>query len=64
MNIDLDLRDQEWAEKAVQAVRDIAGTYAEQIKDCQRAGRFPAEVFREMGRRGLLGVITPEQFGG
>jgi alkylation response protein AidB-like acyl-CoA dehydrogenase len=64
MNIDLKLKDANWAGTAVQTVHDIASAYREEIAECQRAGLFPAHAFREMGRRGLLGVITPEAYGG
>jgi alkylation response protein AidB-like acyl-CoA dehydrogenase len=64
MNIDLDLKDPAWAEAAVQAVREIAAEHRELIDECQRAGQFPRAAFEAMGKRGLLGVITPPEFGG
>jgi alkylation response protein AidB-like acyl-CoA dehydrogenase len=64
MNIDLDLKDPAWAEAAVRAVQEVAAEYRGLIDECQRAGRFPRAAFEAMGKRGLLGVITPTEFGG
>jgi alkylation response protein AidB-like acyl-CoA dehydrogenase len=35
-----------------------------QAAEIDRSGRFPAELVREMGDLGLMGVCLPEQFGG
>lgn len=64
MNVDLKLKDAAWGDGAVRAIQDIAQQYHDEMDQCQRAGRFPADAFREMGRRGLIGVITPAEFGG
>ncbi|MBP7340435.1 acyl-CoA dehydrogenase family protein [Niveispirillum sp.] len=64
MNIELDLKDQAWAAAAVETVRRIATDFREEIRACERNGRFPAEAFAEMGQQGLIGVITPVEFGG
>ena len=64
MDIELRLRDRQWADGAVRTVQEIAESHREELDACQRAGRFPAHAFAEMGRRGLLGVVTPEAFGG
>ena len=64
MNIDLNLKDPVWAENALDTVRDIAQQHRDEIAEGHRLGRFPAAAFREMGRRGLLGVVTPTEYGG
>jgi alkylation response protein AidB-like acyl-CoA dehydrogenase len=64
MNINLALKDPAWAESAVNAIREIAEEHSEDINECHRVGRFPQEAFRNMGRRGLIGVVTPVEFGG
>lgn len=64
MNINLNLKDAAWGESAVRAIQEIAEQYKEEIAECQRAGHFPQAAFQEMGRRGLIGVITPVEFGG
>ncbi|MDQ3424375.1 MAG: acyl-CoA dehydrogenase family protein, partial [Actinomycetota bacterium] len=42
------------------ADRELAPVAAEH----ERAGRFPREVFRTLGRAGVLGLPYPEEFGG
>lgn len=64
MNIDLQLKDQAWGEAAVAKVQAIAHQFQDEIAECQRLGQFPRNAFREMGIQGLLGVVTPEVFGG
>lgn len=64
MNIDLNIKDPAWGAAAVQSVKDISQHYRDEIVECERRGRFPEEAFREMGKRGLLGVVTPTAFGG
>ncbi|HEY3813467.1 MAG TPA: acyl-CoA dehydrogenase family protein [Caulobacteraceae bacterium] len=64
MNINLNLKDPAWGVKAVADVREIAETNREMLLAHEREGTFPYPVFEEMGRRGLLGVITAEKYGG
>lgn len=64
MNIELQLEDPAWGEASVAAVREIAAIHRTAIEEGHAHGRFPREAFVEMGRRGLLGVLTPAAFGG
>lgn len=64
MNIDLQLKDPAWGQAAIQSVKDISQNYRDEIVECERRGLFPKDAFREMGKRGLLGVVTPTAFGG
>ncbi len=64
MNIELNLKDPAWAKDAVRTIQDIAADHRDEIRDCEKCGRFPADAFAEMGRRGLIGVITPTEYGG
>lgn len=64
MNIELELRDPAWGDTAVERIKVIAADHREEIAECQRQGQFPKAAFQEMGRRGLLGVLTPEAYGG
>lgn len=61
--MDFSLTEEQLALRA--AVRDFA---REQIAplaaDLDRAPRFPWETLRKMGELGLLGVTTPEEYGG
>ncbi|HWE45821.1 MAG TPA: acyl-CoA dehydrogenase family protein [Caulobacteraceae bacterium] len=64
MNINLNLKDPAWGERAVRDVREIAETYRQELLEHERAGQFPRAAYEEMGRRGLLGVVTAEAYGG
>jgi alkylation response protein AidB-like acyl-CoA dehydrogenase len=46
-------------------VREIAdGELAPRVNDFEARGEFPREVFRTLGRAGLLGLAYPEEYGG
>lgn len=64
MNIDLDLKDNAWGQRAIQAVQELAAKHREELDECNRVCRFPAAAFRDMGKHGLIGVVTPAEFGG
>lgn len=49
----------------LQLVRDLAAKeLAPQVEEAEREERFPREVFRLLGRAGLLGLPYPEEHGG
>ena len=64
MNILLQLKDPAWADQAIATVKELVAECGEELGECERIGRFPAETYRRMGARGLLGVITPTGWGG
>lgn len=64
MNINLELKDPEWGKRAVATLRDIATNYKDEIDDCLKTGSLPLKSFRELGKQGLIGVVTPPEFGG
>jgi len=64
MNLELNLKDPAWAQTAVETIQRIASAYREELRECEKRGRFPADAFAEMGREGLIGVITPAEYGG
>ena len=50
-------------------IRDTARSFARSVvapraRDTDRLERFPAEVYRQMGELGLLGVNVPPEYGG
>lgn len=48
-----------------QMVRDFAEKHIRpNIMEWDEAQHFPREMFREMGKLGLLGVLVPEEYGG
>jgi len=64
MNINLALKDPKWGEQAVKTIEDISIRYKDEIVHCIETGDMPIESWRELGRQGLIGVITPEEYGG
>jgi alkylation response protein AidB-like acyl-CoA dehydrogenase len=46
-------------------VRQITeGELAPQVDRCEEAGEFPRQIFRTLGKAGLLGLPYPERYGG
>lgn len=45
-------------------IEALAEENREDLRAAERAGRFPRELYREMGRRGWVGTITPADQGG
>lgn len=64
MDIQLQFKDAAWPARAIATVKALIEECREELDECERVGRFPAEVYRRMGARGLLGVITPVEWGG
>ena len=64
MNIQLQFNDAAWPARAIDAIKTIVEECREELDECERIGRFPAETYKRMGARGLLGVITPVEWGG
>ena len=64
MNIQLDIKDPAWGAAAVETIKQLVVDCREELEACEKSGRFPRETFREMGRHGLIGVVTPTQYGG
>ncbi|MFQ5623493.1 MAG: isovaleryl-CoA dehydrogenase [Paracoccaceae bacterium] len=53
----------------IEALRDLVNRWAQECvapiaAEIDRANGFPGELWREMGKLGLLGVTVPEEFGG
>lgn len=53
-----------WRERTVDDIAEFARRNADELRECTRAGRFPATIYAEMGRRGWIGTITPAELGG
>ncbi|WP_198430744.1 acyl-CoA dehydrogenase family protein [Rhodococcus rhodochrous] len=60
----LPVRHDGWLDSFVAEAEKLAEEYRDEIRTCTREGRFPAEVFREMGRRGWVGPVTSKESGG
>lgn len=55
----------ELTEQVQQTAREFARQYIKpHVMDWDETQEFPIEVFREMGKLGLMGVLVPEEYGG
>ncbi len=53
------------AEALLELTRElVAGEVAPQAADCEARGEFPRELFRTLGKAGLLGLPYAEEYGG
>lgn len=64
MNVNMCFKDPQWAARAGAALKSIATEYAGEIDDCIKHGKLPIGSFRAIGEAGLIGVVTPTEFGG
>jgi alkylation response protein AidB-like acyl-CoA dehydrogenase len=56
---------QEITEQVAAVARDFAAQHIRPfVMEWDESQEFPAHVFREMGKLGLMGVLVPEQYGG
>lgn len=44
--------------------RLVAAEFGPHIREWEKAGRFPNEVFQKLGEEGFLGILMSEQYGG
>lgn len=55
----------ELTEQVAQTARDFAQQYIlPHVMEWDESQEFPIDVFKEMGKLGLMGVLVPEQYGG
>lgn len=61
----MDFNVSEITEQVQQTAREFARQYIKpHVMDWDEKQEFPVEVFREMGKLGLMGVLVPEEYGG
>jgi alkylation response protein AidB-like acyl-CoA dehydrogenase len=61
----MDFSTSELTEQVQQTAREFARQYIKpHVMDWDETQEFPVEVFREMGKLGLMGVLVPEEYGG
>ena len=53
----------------IEALRDMVHRWAQEriapmAAEIDKSNEFPAELWKEMGDLGLLGITVPEEFGG
>lgn len=61
----MDFKVSEITEQVQQTAREFARQHIKpHVMDWDEKQEFPVEVFREMGKLGLMGVLVPEEYGG
>ncbi len=61
----MDFSTSELTGQVAQSAREFAQQYIKpQLMAWDESQHFPLEIFKEMGKLGLMGVLVPEQYGG
>jgi alkylation response protein AidB-like acyl-CoA dehydrogenase len=61
----MDFNSSEITQQVAQTVRDFAQQYIRpHVMEWDEQQHFPLELFREMGKLGIMGVMVPEELGG
>ncbi len=61
----MNFKPQDLTTQVAQAAKDFAQQHIKPfLMEWDEAQHFPAEVFKEMGKLGLMGVLVPEEYGG
>ena len=64
MYVNLRFQDADWPGATVAAMAGFAAEHRDELRACQRDGRFPAGIYEAMGDRGWVGPFTPVEEGG
>ncbi len=61
----MNFQSEELTQQVAQSTRDFATQFIRpHVMEWDESQHFPADLFREMGKLGLMGVLVPEQYGG
>ena len=61
----MDFKSTELTEQVAQTAKDFAlQNIKPHVMEWDEAQTFPVEIFKEMGKLGLMGVLVPEKYGG
>lgn len=61
----MNFQQDEITAQVTQTARDFANQYIRpHVMEWDETQEFPIEIFKEMGKLGLMGVLVPEQYGG
>jgi alkylation response protein AidB-like acyl-CoA dehydrogenase len=61
----MNFQSSELTEQVTQTARDFANQYIKpRVMEWDESQEFPVQVFKEMGKLGLMGVLVPEEYGG
>lgn len=64
MNINLEIDSAAWALEAVAKIQQLSVDYADAMKEAVKSARYPREAFAALGHAGLMGMVTPKEYGG
>ena len=64
MYVNLTFKDPGWPQATIAAMAEFAAEHRDELRVCQREGRFPPEIYAAMGDRGWVGPFTPVEEGG
>src|SRR6476660_6983095 len=61
----MDFRSDELTEQVAATARDFAAKHIKPfVMEWDESQEFPVEVFKELGKLGMMGVLVPEAYGG
>lgn len=61
----MDFQQQEITQQVAQVAREFARQHIKpNVMEWDESQAFPAHIFREMGKLGLMGILVPEEYGG
>ena len=64
MYLTMAFREDGWADRTRREMTSFADQHRDELTADTRAGRFPRELYLEMGKRGWVGPLTPVEDGG
>ena len=61
----MDFKNTELTEQVAQTARNFAQQYIKpHIMEWDESQEFPVQVFKELGKLGMMGILVPEEYGG
>lgn len=64
-SLNMDFRQSELTDQVAQTARDFARQHIlPHVMKWDESQEFPVEVFKELGKLGMMGVLVPEKYGG
>lgn len=61
----MNFQSSELTQQVTQTARDFANQYIKpRLMEWDESQEFPVQIFKEMGKLGLMGVLVPEEYGG
>jgi alkylation response protein AidB-like acyl-CoA dehydrogenase len=61
----MNFQPDEITQQVAQTAKDFANQYIRpHVMEWDEAQTFPVEIFKELGKLGMMGVLVPEAYGG